>query len=547
MNSILASKQAISGHNAAITYGISFTAILLVTAYSYVHYGFAGMDYGPHWDESRILDSIKLSASTGVLLPGWYNYPSLTYLLTTSVSAVYLMIELLWKATAPGNEDTIVQLIKEVANSLDFEHLKLTLRKLFFLTTLGGIAALMVATRLCGAAYWSTLISGIVALCSFQLFYHARWIAPDSLVFVTASMSLASSLWALRSDRTVPFLVATLCSSLVVAAKYPGGIFLLHAFLVANWRGFSWKRTALVLCICGVVFFLTTPGALVDPLRFLKDVIFEIKHYSVHGHGTYSVEAGLPHLRSMLDFFLFRAESQQPFASMLVFALAVLGAYLTFRRDRSAFCVLCVTPILYVLYFSTQRVMIVRNLLAVFPFIFVLAAVAVDHVSRVSRKQGTTAVILVLIALHSFASVKTMRDTTGSLHADSSLWGAKIEMFIETHGASNIMLSKQALEILGSDKLLGRKLAAPESSVDFFLFVLGELDLWEASPIPPYFAEFANRRSVYEVLAGPNDIDLDYYPTWLGKKRLIAVSGRHAEHLRKQHPQQVGIFLSRVN
>lgn len=218
-----------------------------------------------------------------------------------------------------------------------------------------------------------------------------------------------------------------------------------------------------------------------------------------------------------------------------------------YKRDRAAFCILCITPLLYVLYFSTQRVMIIRNLLAVFPFIFVLTAVAIDQVSRSARMRTASAVILALIALHSLASLKAMHDTTESLHADARGWSTAIEQFIESHGTSNVMLSSQALEAVGHDKSFGRKLADPDSRADFLVFVLGEFDIWEAALTPPYFSEFANRRGVYKVLAGPNDVDMDYYPTWIGKKRVIVVSGQHAEQLRRLHPRQAGIFLSRVD
>src|SRR5262249_57557199 len=53
----------------------------------------------------------------------------------------------------------------------------------------------------------------------------------------------------------------------------------------------------------------------------------------------------------------------------------------------------------------------------------------------------------------------------------------------------------------------------PERS-DAYIYVLGE-----------HHARIANRRNAYRVVAGPNDVDLDYYPTWLGLERVVVVDG----------------------
>jgi hypothetical protein len=52
---------------------------------------------------------------------------------------------------------------------------------------------------------------------------------------------------------------------------------------------------------------------------------------------------------------------------------------------------------------------------------------------------------------------------------------------------------------------------SPERS-DAYIYVLGE-----------HHARMANRRNTYRVVAGPDDVDLDYYPTWLGLERIVVV------------------------
>ena len=41
--------------------------------------GARGIDYGEHWDEGFQVQLVQRSVAEETLLPGWYNYPSVTY------------------------------------------------------------------------------------------------------------------------------------------------------------------------------------------------------------------------------------------------------------------------------------------------------------------------------------------------------------------------------------------------------------------------------------------------------------------------------------
>jgi hypothetical protein len=58
---------------------------------------------------------------------------------------------------------------------------------------------------------------------------------------------------------------------------------------------------------------------------------------------------------------------------VLVFGLFSVGAAVLIREDMRVAPLLIALPVIYVLYFSNQRVMIARNLLFVMPFLAVLA------------------------------------------------------------------------------------------------------------------------------------------------------------------------------
>ncbi len=41
--------------------------------------GWLGVDFGTHWDERKLMKSVRDTMQTGIILPGWYNYPSMIY------------------------------------------------------------------------------------------------------------------------------------------------------------------------------------------------------------------------------------------------------------------------------------------------------------------------------------------------------------------------------------------------------------------------------------------------------------------------------------
>ena len=54
----------------------------------------------------------------------------------------------------------------------------------------------------------------------------------------------------------------------------------------------------------------------------------------------------------------------------------------------------------------------------------------------------------------------------------------------------------------------------PLERSDDYIYVFGE-----------HHAPIANRRNTYWVVAGPDDVDIDYYSTWLGLERIVVVDG----------------------
>ena len=61
-------------------------------------------------------------------------------------------------------------------------------------------------------------------------------------------------------------------------------------------------RIAKILVSFAVAFVVSTPGAVIQPIRFLIDVREIFKHYRSEEHGNYTVSPGLGHGLGILEY-----------------------------------------------------------------------------------------------------------------------------------------------------------------------------------------------------------------------------------------------------
>src|SRR5690606_25470571 len=135
-----------------------------------------------------------------------------------------------------------------------------------------------------------------------------RWIAPDALNAQFTALCLLALVAAARSPRPRPWFFAAACAAgLATGTKYTAGLLLvsvlagLVAAAVAARRappsptgaGPAGPRLTraipIALGIFALTFLLTTPGALLQPFTFFRDVRFEALHYGERGHYGFTI------------------------------------------------------------------------------------------------------------------------------------------------------------------------------------------------------------------------------------------------------------------
>jgi 4-amino-4-deoxy-L-arabinose transferase-like glycosyltransferase len=326
--------------------------------------GLQGLDFGTHWDEKYYqIRPVKTMVSTGILLPRYYGYPSFNYW----VGLAALTPEFL----ASGGD---------LLDTLDGHRYLLRLRAVFLIVTSLSVLWIYLLVLNWRRSWPEALLAALFLAFSWEVAYHLRWVATDGMLMQFGALTiLLATLSRLSNGGRRWLYFAAAAAGFGCGTKYPGGL-LLVPVLIAGYslrdgkpcRGAAliWVRAALIFA---GAYLLTTPATLFDSAEFAKGVAYEIKHYA-GGHAGHTISPGPQHLWRMLVYFSSVLFSHYAPIACSFFLLAALGTYSTIREDYKTAILFLSFPVLYIAYFSTQRAMVVRNLLVAAPFLAVLAA-----------------------------------------------------------------------------------------------------------------------------------------------------------------------------
>ena len=335
--------------------------------------GLWGLDFGTHWDEKYYqIGPVRTMVTTGTLLPQYYGYPSLDYW----INLAGLMPDAV--AIPPGGGDRWQRVFKV----LESHAYLLRLRALFLVITSLSVLWVFVLVVVWRRSRVEALLAGLFLALSWEVAYHLRWVATDGMLMQFGALTLMCVMLSrLREpDGRIWLQLAAVAAGLGCGTKYPGGLLfvpvLVGGYLRWGWRSpppaLLWLWAKLALTFAGV-YLATTPATVLQPIRFLAGLSYELHHYST-GHAGHTVSPGLEHGWRMFVYFSSVVFSRYALIAWLFFLLSAVGGYTLVKEGRKTAALFLCFPALYVLYFCTQRAMVVRNLLVVAPFMAVLAA-----------------------------------------------------------------------------------------------------------------------------------------------------------------------------
>jgi hypothetical protein len=263
----------------------------------------------------------------------------------------------------------------------------------------------------------------------------------------------------------------------------------------------------------------------------LRDVIFEIRHYREDGHGLYSIREMDILVSRMFEYLFLVLPSHNPIVSSFISIFTVYGAALLFKKKRAFFISVFLPAIIYLAYFSTQDVMIVRNYLVIWPVMSFLSAAGIVHFARLAtyRTRGASAALaaialpLMLVSFSHF--VVASRSLSEPARAEdvraqlSSLTHAGLEVYVSPGVKALLESSEDASDIVFDEA--GARDPAEASAALFRMHEMTDGGATFVSSDSYGRATLANTRGIYTVVSGPRDVDLDYYPTWTGADRIV--------------------------
>jgi hypothetical protein len=497
--------------------------------------GWVGLDFGYHWDEMIHLGEVSRPIESGVFLPRTYLYGSMTF----DIGSILLLPRTIpFLATASKNShpdfgqpyqelvpNSRAAPLVAFAKSKDF---LLRMRAVFLiLTSLTGVWV-FIAVRACKRSGWEAVFASAVILTSWEVAYHARWVAPDTIQMQFTALWLMFFALALHSNRRASLWLrlSAVAAGLACGTKYQGGILLVPVVIYSLLR-FSTPdapgafRQAAKEILCNVivfagVFVISTPGFVLDPLLCLQS-LRHMGHEYATGHLGHTVGAVGQHGLLLFVYLTLVLMSHWRVASFILSALACLGVVILWKERPTITMLLLCAPVMYTLVVICYRVMYVRNYLLLVPFIALFAARGAFQVWKISypvvwiRRGIATCLILLFLANMTFLAFAARTITLQGRPT-----GAAIVQYLKKHPGTRYLLSSTAAEAVAKENVTLSNTTQDSNAAQRYMFYTDEDEL--------YLKLSSNRPGQYQRASGPLNVNFDYYADWQGSEKVIDVS-----------------------
>lgn len=465
--------------------------------------GVAGLDYGYHWDEPKLLESVRTSVYEGTYLPTFYNYPSVSH----NIAVFTALPEIL----ANIDRNHLNELVFHghiAAFQLDNHSLTLRTRLVFLTISSLSIVWIYLLMLIWHKSVWLALASSRVLAFSWEVAYHARWIAPDAILMQFGALFLLCLVQAYRyPDKHSWLWASAIVAGLATGTKYPAGLLLFPVLCLATWQKQSRFKAILIF---GISYLLTTPGTLLQPFKFWHQVEFEMWHYSV-GHSKHTMSAGLEHLLKNFEYLASVQLSHTPIIAVILFGFAVTGIIALWQEEKRLTFLISVFPVVYILYMSMQRAMLIRNLLILVPFIAVWAGLGIEWLWRLSKQSAFRIVwiglLVLMLSINAVWLVYTAQ-TIAYRYTDSYLVDLRFQ--VGQHPDIVYWASSQVIDDIKPD--VPANITTDLTEADEILVYLSEIQ--ELDPMP------ANIPRLFTWQFGSWETNIEYY-TWHGDDKIV--------------------------
>jgi 4-amino-4-deoxy-L-arabinose transferase-like glycosyltransferase len=488
--------------------------------------GLWGIDFGYHWDEVFHHNGVARSIDRRLPLPGWYIYPQVSYWLNLVATLPDFL------AARASHGVAFAAAVKTLVYGHGHE---LRVRAIFLGVSSLSVVWVYLAARAWGRRWTEALIAASLLGLSFQVGYHLRWIAPDGIVMQFGALTLlAVSLAQAEPSRRAWRLLGGVAAGLACGTKYPGGMLLVPVLIASAGAASAREAPARVAgrlletaAVFALAFVVSTPGALFDREIFFSHLHY-ISGYYQGSHYGHTVARGGEHLQRNLRYLALSLFSHYRVVAA-AFSLFVLpGAVLLWRESRFRALLFLSFPVPYLLFMSAQRVMVVRNLLVLTPFLALLSARGIAWLLERRLPVAARAALALALGGAMLLDGAWLIRAADTVHhrRDSRRFALEVADYLAAHPATRFFVSPRVAAALASVAAV-RPNATTDASAgaEMALFYAYRDEGMDNNAWP------ANTPGLATRTFGPQEIDFDYYPSWLGNDRILLMPFAQAKRL----------------
>jgi hypothetical protein len=494
-----------------------------------------GIDFGYHWDEAHNkINALDYSLEHDfTLLPDGYTYPGVNYWLTLGT----LSPEILQTLVDVGPDAAAFK--AKLMPVIHGEPFLLRLRRVYAFVTALTVIWIFLAVLEWGGLWLEALGSALCFATSWEVVYHARWVAPDTILMQFGALTLLLLIVAWKRESRLALRLAAVAAGLACGTKYPGALLLLPVLLLpflqrrpaGGWGRVCLRDVGLCLLFLGT-YLVTTPGTVLQPIAFYHSLNYSWNVYAGGWYG-YTVTPGGAHWGKMLVYFATAGLSAFRPLALVGFGFAIIGLWPVIRENtRGAFLVL-LFPVVYALYFSRQATMIVRNYLILYPFIVFCAGRGVVWAQQhlpVPRARITLAVLIaglltlnLMDQLNATASVAHRGDTDRFERELAKYVQRRSDRMLLVSDRVKVDLQRQHVWPAPNLRLLGDGLDQPFDEY---------LSYYTETVMPEHMQWPTNQPRSFVAVIGPREVNLDYYVGWQANDHIVSLSAARVRELR---------------
>lgn len=524
-------------------------AILVVLLIVYLAAALIGIDFGRHYDEFYFADAMKAAITEFDLFHGHYTYgglyfvPGFVYLIVDAWPDVQAVRDALAAhPVRPVDLSTMpsAAVLATTATSIvESDDFILHMRMIFAaISALSIIWVYLAARVIFPDSYAAALLGAAFLALSWEVGYHARFVAPDTMMMQFAALQLLFLAKFARSRTPAAaiawMMLAAVAGGLGVGVKMTGvflalPIGMMLAFPHGGAAAFDWRGRLALIAGTAAAFLaswiMTSPGPLWDGLHFAGHLDYEWLNYTqLPADHPYRVDGFAQRLVVFGVWLSSALASPYAFIAIPMAVIAIGGGVVLGRVVPMLILGIVTFALVYMIFLAQHRGVYIRNLLVLSPIVALMFGAGCRYIISAAVERAAVWWTVVTVALFAiimnttwlFSAALSVDETTrDTILRDFKDWA-------EADDERRLMLSPGLVEALGSDiasllrcEAQGLGVDDPTAVVAMFYREQSWRD-WKANQ--PGFVErvFASR-----------EINYTYAPSWEGKQvahRIVVIT-----------------------